>query len=62
MAHRKDNPMQNVNSVGKGWFIMSKNIAEKRHGTVLLVVELDIMEDFRWAELIRVATFGRKVI
>ena len=51
-----------TNSVGKGWFIMSENITEKRHGTVLLVVELDMMEDFPQAEVIRAATFGQKVI
>ena len=50
-----------MNSVGMGWFIMSKNIAEKWHGTVLLVVELDVMENFCWAEVISAATFGRKI-
>ena len=47
-------------SVGKGWFIVSENIAEKRHGTMLLVVKLDMMDP--QAEVIRVATFCRKVI
>ena len=51
-----------VCSVGKGWLIMSKNITEKSHRTVLLVVELDMMEDFPWAGVIRTATFGGKVI
>ena len=35
---------------------MSENTTEKRHTTVLLVVELDMMEDFPWAEVIRAAT------
>ena len=51
-----------TNSIGKGWSIMSENITEKRHGTVLLGVELDMVEDFPWAEVIRAATFGWKVI
>ena len=41
---------------------MSENITEKRHGTVLLVVKLDMMDYFAWAEIIRAATFGRKII
>ena len=32
-----------VDSVGKGWFIVSENTAEKRHGTVLLVIKLYMM-------------------
>ena len=51
-----------ANSAGKGWFIMSKNITEKRHGTVLLVVKLDMMEDFPWAEVSTAAAIGRKQI
>ena len=42
--------------------IVSKNIAEKRHGTVLVVVKLDMMEDFPQDEIISAATFGGKVI
>ena len=51
-----------TNSVGKGWLIMSENMTEKRHGTVLLVVKLDKMEDFPWAKVMRATTFGRKTI
>ena len=51
-----------TNSVGKGCFIMSENTNEKRHGTVLLLVELGMVEDFAQADEIRAATFGRKVI
>ena len=51
-----------MNSVGKGWIIGSKNITEKRHRTMLLVVKLDMMEDFPQAEVIRAATFCKKVI
>ena len=51
-----------VNSVGKGWFIMSEKITEERHITVYLVVKFDMMEDFPWAEAIRAATFCGEVI
>ena len=51
-----------VNSVGKGWFVMSETITEKRDGTGLLVAELDMMEGFPQAEVMRAATFGGKVI
>ena len=51
-----------MNSVGKNLFIVGENITEKRHRTVLLVVELDMTEDFSLAEVIRAATFGGKVI
>ena len=41
-----------MSSVRKGRLIVSENITETRHGTVLLVVELDIVENFPWAEVI----------
>ena len=61
-TYEKTIQYMHANSVGKGWFIVSENITEKRHGAVLLVVKLDMMEDFPWAKVIRAATFGRKVI
>ena len=41
-----------MNSAGKGCIIMSENINEKRHEAVRLVVKLDMIENFPWAEVI----------
>ena len=41
---------------------MSENVTEKRHGAVVLVVELDMMKDFPCAEVVGAATFGWKAI
>ena len=49
-----------MSSVGKGRFIMSKNITEERHGTVLLVVKLDMEENFPQAEVIQAAALAAK--
>ena len=51
-----------MNSVGKGRFIMSENLTEERNRTVLLVVKLDMMENFPRAEVIQAATLSGKVI
>ena len=51
-----------MSSVGKGRLIVSENITEERHGTVLFVVKLDVVENFPQAEVIQAATFGRKVV
>ena len=61
-VYEKTIQWMHVNSVGKGWFIMSEKITEERHITVYLVVKLDMMEDFPWAEAIRAATFCGEVI
>ena len=51
-----------MDGIGKGWFIMCKNVTKKRQGTVLLAVKLDMMKDLSWAEVVQAATFARKVI
>ena len=45
--HKIEKHIAKSSSLTKGGFIMSENITEKRHGTVLLVLELDMIEDLR---------------
>ena len=51
-----------MSSISQGTFIMSEDITEEKHGTVLNVVKLDMVENVPWAEAIQAATFGGKAI